>query len=160
MGEDFKSDDDLAADISKGMTGKVLRIDGQGDAFIKFFLDEFDDDGTRHWVHRTTFWEKLELSGKPERLRAAKVVDCLDGCSKAQGCNMQSMTKKDQKKFQKCMKDCKLPQCQQDEKCNPLFQGYAMCKEKVAKSGVCNPVRADAIADDAETAGREEQVEL
>eukprot|EP00930_Biecheleria_cincta_P033648 TRINITY_DN23309_c0_g1_i1.p1 TRINITY_DN23309_c0_g1~~TRINITY_DN23309_c0_g1_i1.p1 ORF type:complete len:250 (-),score=55.55 TRINITY_DN23309_c0_g1_i1:62-811(-) len=138
---DFTSDDSAGAELRKGMKGKVLQVDDDGDALVRFFEDDLDDQGVRHWVYRTTFWEKLELPGKMERLRALKVATCLDDCSVKQECRMNSMSKKQSKVYRECVKACKVDECIKDEEkgqCKELFTLYAECKQKVSSSDACS----------------------
>merc|ERR1712000_568587 len=123
--EDFESDDDAAVTLPKGMRGKVLRIDGEGDAFIRFNRDEFDDkDVLRQWVFKHTAFDKLELPSSPVRMRASRVVTCLDNCTISAKCDLQNMNKKQMKKFQKCAQDCKLEACTKDKECNKFLVDY------------------------------------
>lgn len=140
--ENFESDDDQKVTLEKGMKGKVLRIDGQGDAYIKFHRDELDDEGLRHWVYKTTFWSKLELPGKADRLRALRIVDCLDACSLAAQCKFADPTapKKEKKAYGKCVTDCNIEKCRQEKDCEARFQAYAMCKSQTSASGKCSPL--------------------
>eukprot|EP00933_Yihiella_yeosuensis_P000734 TRINITY_DN10114_c0_g1_i4.p1 TRINITY_DN10114_c0_g1~~TRINITY_DN10114_c0_g1_i4.p1 ORF type:complete len:245 (-),score=31.04 TRINITY_DN10114_c0_g1_i4:70-804(-) len=136
--EDFVSDDDVKATLTKGMKGKIMRIDGQGDLFIKFFTDEFDDSVVaKHWVHKTTLWRKLELPGKAPLHRADRVINCMENCTVAQNCKLQNLGKKEQKVFDKCMQTCKVKDCVDEAECKEPFIGYQNCKMKTSQDGVC-----------------------
>merc|ERR1712203_364191 len=50
---DFASDDTAQATVTKGMTGRVLRVDSEGDAYIKFWHHEYDEEVFKHWVFRS-----------------------------------------------------------------------------------------------------------
>merc|ERR1712008_313337 len=104
------SDDEARAELSKGMSGKVLRTD--------------DDDVVSHWVFKTTFWDKLELPGKAGRLRAAKVASCMDNCTLVANCRLMDMSKKVQKAFQACTASCKFEKCRGDSECSDMLQAY------------------------------------
>merc|ERR1711957_392367 len=105
-----------------------MRVDGQGDAYIKFFKSDYDDeDFLKQWVWRETFWSKLELPGKTVRTRASKTVSCLNNCTTAQNCEIQMMSKKKAKVFRKCMNACKLEECTKEEECNKLMNKYNQC---------------------------------
>merc|ERR1712087_606499 len=95
--ETFVSDDDQKVELKRVMTGKVLRVDSQGDAYIKFWEHEHDDEVFRQWVFKTTYMHKLELPGKMVRLKAGKTVSCLNDCMKASECKNEAMSKKEQK---------------------------------------------------------------
>ncbi|CAK0828145.1 unnamed protein product, partial [Prorocentrum cordatum] len=136
---DFQSDDESPSEVSKGMTGRVIRIDQDGDAFIKFWQDEYDDDFRRYWVHRPTFWEHLEVPGRMAELRAAKVVSCMNNCTLTQECRMQEMSRKEQKAFQKCMKGCKMDECNEERECKIMMEAYSTCKQRTAQSRECDP---------------------
>eukprot|EP00928_Gymnodinium_smaydae_P011576 TRINITY_DN14255_c0_g1_i1.p1 TRINITY_DN14255_c0_g1~~TRINITY_DN14255_c0_g1_i1.p1 ORF type:complete len:245 (-),score=73.45 TRINITY_DN14255_c0_g1_i1:66-800(-) len=155
--EDFVSDDDVKAELKKGMNGRVLRTDRNGDAYIKFFEDELDNEGSRHWVFKTTFWDKLEVVGQAARSRASRVVSCLDKCSLDADCRMGELKKKEMKKYQKCITDCKIAKCQEEPECKAYFEAYANCKGEVARSPKC-----DALATGEKAALEEaaEKVEL
>jgi len=138
---DFESDDQEKTTISKGMSGRVLRIDGEGDALIKFSRDEYDDEVVKHWVSRTSVWEHLELPEKVHRHRAAKVVKCLDQCTLDISCGMMELQSKPKKmrQYHSCMTKCKVEECQTNEDCKPFFDAYAQCKQQTSTSGVCQP---------------------
>mmetsp|Transcript_65342 Transcript_65342/g.115948 ORF Transcript_65342/g.115948 Transcript_65342/m.115948 type:complete len:236 (-) Transcript_65342:47-754(-) len=135
---DFDSDGEVPASLKKGMKGKVLRVDEEGDASIRFFEDDLDDEGSVHWVYRTTFYEKLELPGKLETSRATRTVNCLNQCSLQQDCRMATMSKKQTKAYNACMQECKMEQCTNEEGCKVLLQQYGACKGKIAEKKVCD----------------------
>lgn len=139
--ESFSSDDDQLQKLQKGQIGKLLRLDGNGDALIRFFEDELDDVGTRHWVLKTTLWKQAELLGEMPRMRASRTVSCMNNCSVAiMNCNFQRMTKKEGKVLQKCMKDCNMEECQKEEECKQLMEDYSKCKHTISQSSECKPV--------------------
>eukprot|EP00929_Paragymnodinium_shiwhaense_P004725 TRINITY_DN10585_c0_g1_i1.p1 TRINITY_DN10585_c0_g1~~TRINITY_DN10585_c0_g1_i1.p1 ORF type:complete len:299 (-),score=83.85 TRINITY_DN10585_c0_g1_i1:79-864(-) len=150
--EEFESDDDQKVTLAKGMKGRVLRIDGQGDAYIKFQRDELDDEGIKSWVYKTTFWKKLELPGKAERLRAARTVDCLDACSLQFSCKFaeEKAAKAVKKGYKKCVDACNIDKCQKEADCKSRFEQYAICKQKTAMGDACSPLASlKAKSDDA-----------
>lgn len=140
--DDFESDDNEKKLITKGMTGRVIRVDGEGDALIKFWRDEYDDDFLRNWVFKTTFWDKLELPERMVRLRAAKVVKCLDNCTLDMNCGLATLTKskKKMKAYQACLAGCKVEDCTTNEECKKFYGAYASCKQRTAETGICSPV--------------------
>lgn len=142
---DFISDDEERAEVSKGMTGKVLQVDEEGDAFIKFWRDELDDEFIFHWVFKRTGWDKLELpGGGAAKMRATRTVSCLDSCTLQMQCApFDQASKKKQKSYQKCITGCKMDECQQDEDCKGRLQLYAECKQRIGSSGVCAPLEAE-----------------
>eukprot|EP00427_Karlodinium_veneficum_P002058 CAMPEP_0169176510 /NCGR_PEP_ID=MMETSP1015-20121227/65909_1 /TAXON_ID=342587 /ORGANISM="Karlodinium micrum, Strain CCMP2283" /LENGTH=207 /DNA_ID=CAMNT_0009251023 /DNA_START=99 /DNA_END=719 /DNA_ORIENTATION=- len=78
---DFVSDDVQQAEISRGMTGRVLQVDEDGDAFIRFWRDDLDDEYIHHWVFERTGWDKLDLTGSAApKMRAARAASCMDAC--------------------------------------------------------------------------------
>lgn len=136
--EDFLSDDEARAELNKGMSGKVVKTDGDGGAFIKFQRDDLDDDDfVSHWVFKTTFWDKLELPGKAGRLRAAKLATCMDSCIRGADCRLNDMTKKRQKTFQTCTMSCKFEKCREDVECSEMLQAYQTCKQEASSKGKC-----------------------
>lgn len=141
---DFEADDDTQAEIGKGMTGEVLRVDKEGDTFIKFWWgDNLDDEFIHHWVFKRTGWDNLELPGSgTSKMRAARVVTCLDKCTRKQNCvPFPEAAKKQQKAYIKCVKGCKIDDCNKDEECKPRFEAYAQCKERIGSSGdACSPI--------------------
>lgn len=140
---DFDSDDERHAEITKGMTGKVLQVDDESDAFIKFWRDELDDEFIQHWVFKRTGWDNLELPGSgAARMRAARAVTCLDRCTRKQQCiPFPEASKKQQKAYQKCIMTCKVDDCNQDEECKPKLQAYADCKQRIGSSSeACAPI--------------------
>eukprot|EP00931_Biecheleriopsis_adriatica_P080608 TRINITY_DN53959_c0_g1_i1.p1 TRINITY_DN53959_c0_g1~~TRINITY_DN53959_c0_g1_i1.p1 ORF type:complete len:238 (+),score=57.36 TRINITY_DN53959_c0_g1_i1:28-714(+) len=139
--DDAISDDDSAATLTKGTKGRVVKVDSEGDALVRFFEDELDDEGVRHWVHRETFWEKLELPGNMERLRAWKTVSCLNDCSRRQECRLADMSKKANKAYQACVEACKMEECTKEDQCKELFHQYAQCKQTTSESKVCNSLK-------------------
>lgn len=138
--DDFESDDEDQAEISRGMTGKVLKVDADGDAFIKFWRDELDDEYAYHWVFKRTGWDNLELPGSgAARMRAARTVTCLDRCMRKLECiPFPEASKKQQKTFQKCAIGCKVDDCNKDEECKPKFEAYAICKQGISSTDKCN----------------------
>merc|ERR1711879_1076607 len=84
--EDFVSDDEARAELNKGMSGKVLRTDGDGGAFIKFQRDDLDDDDVvSHWVFKTSFWDKFE--------KCRGDSECSDMLQAYQTCKQETSTK-------------------------------------------------------------------
>mmetsp|Transcript_31989 Transcript_31989/g.73021 ORF Transcript_31989/g.73021 Transcript_31989/m.73021 type:complete len:233 (-) Transcript_31989:14-712(-) len=138
--EDFVSDDSKRVTITKGMIGKVLDVDFLGDAFISFAQDEYDEDYKKHWVWVETAWSKLELPGKMDRHRAAKIGRCLDNCTQHVHCMpTDGMSKKELKDYQGCMYGCKVEDCSKDPDCKKLLAKYATCKHRLAGSSLCQP---------------------
>lgn len=141
----FISDDEARVEIVRGMTGKVLEVDEDGDSFIKFWRDELDDEYIHHWVFKRTGWDKLELpGGGAAKMRATRTVSCLDNCTLSMQCiQFQEASKKKQKKYADCIQGCKMDDCNADEECKPRLQAYADCKQRIGSSGVCAPLQED-----------------
>lgn len=147
--EDFVSDDDDQVSLRKGMTGRVLRVVGDGDALIKFWWDEYDEEFKRQWVSRRTFWTSLELPERIVRMRAHRVVSCLDNCTLVANCRMSEMAtlpKKKAKAIQACVGTCKLEACDADAECKKFLQAYATCKEQTSRGEKCSPLKGHAAA--------------
>jgi hypothetical protein len=139
---EFESDDEEKATLAKGMNGKVLRVDEDDDALIKFFPVDFDDEEhITHWVYSTDYSSKLELVGNSERLRVLKVVACLDNCTWASGCRQPpEMSKKRMGKYLKCIKSCNMDECKDDAECKWPLDSYATCKQSTSDSKACSPL--------------------
>merc|ERR1719265_613784 len=122
------------------MKGKIMSVDEEGDSVIKFWWEGWEEDAVVRWVFKKSFWDNVELSGRPEGLRAVKVVSCLDNCTLAQECVIQPdvMTKKQSKAFGACVQTCKIDSCQKDPACKKRFEAYAICKQRVASGSQCS----------------------
>lgn len=141
---EFTSDDEVEETVPKGMSGKVLETDADGDAYIQFWAHEHDaeDEHVFHWVSKRSFWDHLERpGGAASRMRASKVVSCMDNCTLTiQKCiPFDTIKAKTMKKMRACIGTCKIQECEKDEECKPLFETYGQCKQDTAESGVCNP---------------------
>lgn len=136
----FTADDEGRAEIEKGMKGKIVSVDDEGDVLIKFWWEGWEEDAATRWVYKSTFWDNVELSGRPEGLRAVRVVKCLDNCTLAQECVLapNEMTKKQQKVFGACVQTCKMETCQKDPACKQRFEAYALCKQRVSSTPACS----------------------
>eukprot|EP00811_Abedinium_folium_P007435 NODE_16863_length_973_cov_14.251773.p1 GENE.NODE_16863_length_973_cov_14.251773~~NODE_16863_length_973_cov_14.251773.p1 ORF type:complete len:271 (+),score=43.57 NODE_16863_length_973_cov_14.251773:49-813(+) len=141
----FMSDDAVGAVmVDKGMSGKVLYVNETDDsAYIKFALDDFDDEFIQHWVHKRTFWDKIDLLGNSAGHRASQTVNCLNKCVLKASCvmNPEEMSKKQQKSHDECMRSCKADECNAEKKtCKKYLEGYMKCKHTIAQSGACSPM--------------------
>merc|ERR1740130_274296 len=127
------------------MTGTVLEVDKNGDAYIKFWRDELDDEFIHHWVFKRTGWDNLELPGVgSSKMRATRTVTCLDGCTQKMQCiPYPEASKKKQKAYQKCIGTCKMDACEADEDCKKRLHSYGECKQRIGSSGLCAPLEEE-----------------
>merc|ERR1739842_21796 len=95
------------------------------------------DEFIHHWVFKRTGWDNLELPGSgAARMRASRLVTCLDACTlKQEGIPYGSAAKKKQKQYQTCVLHCKMDDCNKDEECKPRLDAYADCKMRIGSSG-------------------------
>merc|ERR1712187_575595 len=130
-------DDDNRTELTKGMVGKIVKVDKEGDALVKFWEEPYEEDAIRAWVYRTTAWEKLEFIDYLVRHRAAKVAKCLDQCTIDIHCSLQDMNKRTRKVYGSCIEKCNMDACNKIPECKDRFQKYGLCKNKVARDGRC-----------------------
>lgn len=142
---DFTSNDEEEVQLTKGMNGRVVRLDGDGDAYIKFWDDDDEDESRSHWVFKHKFWEKLELPGNMHRVKATKAVVCMNNCTLTHEClQWPDLSKKQKKSYQKCVQACRIDACTEEDGCKQVIEAYGSCKQKTASSGVCSPLASKA----------------